>query len=75
MPRLIDICKGQEIIIKEYVKGDTIFEYVKRDVNIDLFIDQVREMAALAKSGPKYWLLPHEFCCARQLNILRWLRM
>ena len=51
MPRLIDICKGQEIIIKEYVKGDTIFEYVKRDVNIDLFIDQVREIAALAKKA------------------------
>jgi len=47
--------KGQEIIIKEYVKGDTIFEYVKKRCNIDLFIDQVREMAALAKkAGPKY---------------------
>lgn len=51
MPVLIDVNKEQEIIVKEYIEGDTIFELVKRGESVDEYIKQVRQMAALAKKA------------------------
>ena len=51
IPKMLDIDKGKEIIIKEYIDGMTIFEMVKNDINIDIYIDQVKEMAELAKAS------------------------
>ena len=47
IPKMIDI--ENERIIKEYIEGDTIFEYVKNDVDVSKYIEQVRQMANNAK--------------------------
>lgn len=49
IPEMIDIDLEQEIIIKEYIPGKTIFEMVKDNDDITLFLSQVREMAKLAR--------------------------
>lgn len=51
IPKLIDIDKETERIVKEYIKGDTIFELVKNNKPIEPYTEQVREMAALAKAA------------------------
>lgn len=49
IPKMIDIDIENERIIKEYIEGDTIFEYVKNDVDVSKYIEQVRQMANNAK--------------------------
>ena len=49
IPKMIDVDKDQEIIIKEYIKGDVVFDLVKEDRLDDEYIIQVTEMAELAK--------------------------
>ena len=49
IPKMIDIDIENEIIIKEYIEGKTIFELVKDDVNIDSYIPQILDMAEKAK--------------------------
>ena len=49
IPKLIECDKEQEIIIKEYIEGETIFDLVKNDIDIDIFVSQVKEMAKQAK--------------------------
>ena len=39
-----------ERIVKEYIKGETIFDLVKGGVSVELYLPQVREMAAQAKA-------------------------
>ena len=51
IPKLLDVDKEQEIIIKEYIEGETIFNLVKDDINIDKYIVQVKEMARIAKEA------------------------
>ena len=46
MPRMIDIDIEQERIVKEYIDGPTIFELVKEDQMKDMYLEQMRQMAA-----------------------------
>jgi len=50
IPKMIDIDEAQEIIIKEYIEGPTIFDLVKDDIDVSIYIPQVKEMEELAKS-------------------------
>ena len=49
IPKMIDVDKDQEIIIKEYINGDVVFDLVKEDKLDDEYIIQATEMADLAK--------------------------
>ena len=44
IPKMIDVDVENERIIKEYIDGDTIYSYVLNDRNVDLYIEQVKEM-------------------------------
>ena len=51
IPLMFALDIEKERIIKEYIEGDTIFDLVRDNVNIDEYITQVREMAARAKEA------------------------
>ena len=50
IPVMLDIDVAAERIIKEYINGPTIFEMVKEDKMQDTYMNQVREMAAQART-------------------------
>lgn len=47
MPRLLDADRQQERILKEYIPGDTIYEYVRQDRMEPDFFRQMEEMCRL----------------------------
>jgi len=51
IPALIAIDEEAEIVVKEYIPGDTIFDLVRNGGSANPYLDQVREMAAQAKSA------------------------
>ena len=51
MPKLIDVDFTNERILKEYIDGDTIFEMVKQDQNIEIYLKQMKEMCELLYSN------------------------
>ena len=51
VPKMIAIDKKQEIIIKEYLPGKTIFQRVALEEDISYLIPQVEEMAEKAKNA------------------------
>ena len=51
IPALIAIDEKEEIIVKEYIAGDTIFDLVRDGGSAGPYLSQVREMAALAKAA------------------------
>ena len=44
IPEMIDIDMDREIIIKEYIEGDTIFHLLRQGENVDRYLDDVRLM-------------------------------
>ena len=48
IPQLIDIDLEKEIIVKEYIDGETISEMISSGKSVEQYIPQVREMASLA---------------------------
>ena len=46
LPRMLDVDIENERIVKEYIKGPTIYELVKDGIMDDSYIVQVQEMAA-----------------------------
>ena len=46
MPQMLDIDISAERILKEYIDGPTIFDLVKEDKMKELYVEQMREMAA-----------------------------
>ena len=46
LPRMLDVDIENERIVKEYIKGPTIYELVKDGIMDDSYIAQVQEMAA-----------------------------
>lgn len=48
IPKMIDVDVPNERILKEYVKGPTISELIQKDMPIDAYLCQVREMAGQA---------------------------
>ena len=51
IPEMISIDSEAEIIVKEYIEGDTIFDYVLDGVSVEPYLAQVREMASQAKAA------------------------
>lgn len=46
MPRLLDVDRNQERILKEYIQGDTIWQKVEQDTMEQHYFDQVNAMCA-----------------------------
>lgn len=44
MPKMIDVDIENERVLKEYIDGDTIYDMVKRDDSVDMYIIQVKWM-------------------------------
>ena len=51
LPKMLDYDIEQEIIIKEYIEGKTIFEMLKDDEDVSSYIPQVRLMSEFAKEA------------------------
>ena len=51
IPALIAIDEEAEIVVKEYVAGKTVFELLCEGGSADLYLDQVRDMAAQVKTA------------------------
>lgn len=51
IPALIAVDEEAEIVVKEYIPGNTVFDLVRNGGSADPYLDQVREMAALAKKA------------------------
>lgn len=51
IPKMIDIDIQNERILKEYIHGDTIDVYVKKNQMKDIYYDQIREMANIVKNA------------------------
>ena len=47
MPEMLEVDIENERILKEYIKGDTIFDYVLRDEVKAEYIEQVKEMCVV----------------------------
>ena len=48
MPKMIDIDMGEEIIIKEYIEGETIFDLINNGMMKESYLLQVKKMAEKA---------------------------
>ena len=51
IPKMIAIDIENERIVKEYIDGETIFDYVKRNEDVSPYLKQVRQMAEDAKNN------------------------
>ena len=47
MPKLYEVDEKQERILKEYIEGDTIFDYVLRDEMRQEYIEQIQKMCEI----------------------------
>ena len=47
LPRLLDVDRAQERILKEYIEGDTIWEKVEQDAMEQSYFDQINAMCGL----------------------------
>ena len=51
IPGMIAIDPGTERIVKEYIRGDAVFDLIRTGKSADRYLGQVREMAAQAKAA------------------------
>ena len=51
IPEMIEIDIENERILKEYIDGDTIFDMLKNDVSVEPYMEQICEMAEIAKKA------------------------
>lgn len=49
IPELYAADIKQEMIVKEYIEGETILDLLKKDISVEKYLVQVKEMAELAK--------------------------
>ena len=62
IPKMLAVDIENERILKEYIEGETIYELVKKDANVDLYIEQVKEMCKLLyPSGTNIDYFPTNF--------------
>ena len=47
IPKMFEVDMEQERILKEYIKGDTIFDYVLRNEVKPTFVEQMKEMCVV----------------------------
>ena len=50
IPAMLAVDIEAERIVKEYIEGETILNYVREGVSVEPYLPQVREMAAQAKA-------------------------
>lgn len=51
IPAMIAVDTEAERIVKEYIIGNTVYELVRDGISVSPYLEQVREMAALAKKA------------------------
>lgn len=51
IPKMLDISFKDEIIIKEYIEGKTIFEMIKNNESVEKYLGLVEKMAELAQKS------------------------
>ena len=51
IPEVISIDEENERLVKEYIEGRTVFEQIRDGGSAELYLEQVREMAAKAKAA------------------------
>ncbi len=51
IPAMLALDIEAERIVKEYIEGDTVFDYVRDGVSVEPYLPQVREMAEQAKAN------------------------
>ena len=51
IPKMVAVDTESERIVKDYISGKTVFEYVRDGIDIQPYLVQVRDMAALAKAA------------------------
>ena len=62
MPELLDVDREQELILKEYIEGQSIYELVKGDGMVPDYYEQVRSMCrALYPAGLNIDYFPTNF--------------
>ena len=49
IPKMLAVDKETERIVKQYIEGDTIFDYVRNGISVEPYLEQVMEMASKAK--------------------------
>ncbi len=47
IPKMLDVDVENELILKEYIEGDTIYDMVLNDEDVDKYLEQVKEMCKL----------------------------
>ena len=50
VPVMLAVDKEAEQIVKEYIEGKTVSDYVSKGLSVEAYLPQVREMAAQAKA-------------------------
>ena len=50
IPAMLALDMDAERVMKEYIEGGTVFDYVRDGICVEPYLPQVREMAALAKA-------------------------
>ena len=51
IPKMTAVDRQAERIVKQYIEGDTVFDLVRDGAAVGPYLEQVREMAALAKEA------------------------
>ena len=51
VPELLAVDREAERIVKTYIQGNTIFDFVRNGLSVDPYLIQVREMAKQAKAA------------------------
>ena len=51
IPKMLAADEKTERIVKEYIEGIAVFDLIKHDVSVDHLLDQVHNMAGLAKAA------------------------
>ena len=50
IPKMYAIDTENEIVLKEFIDGETVFDLIRRDISVRPYIKQVREMADIVRS-------------------------
>lgn len=51
MPKLLEADREQERILKEYIEGETVFDLLRLDRMVPVYVEQVKSMCALLYSA------------------------
>lgn len=64
MPEMLESDKDREIIIKEYIEGDTVFDMIMKDMDISICLEEIRKMCeVLYANNLNIDYFPTNFIC------------